>query len=219
VTPDEKFIEEYRPLVGSIAEKLRSRNLRGEKGDLVAAGFQGLLEARDRYDASRGVQFTSFAYYRIRGAMIDWLRAQGAHSRRAWDHIKAAQTADLLGEGLVEARAADPGARTDKTRTAASLDSALGKLTTAFVMSALGCDEATDEHTAERAMIGDQQALAVREAVEALPERERALIQGFYFEERRFDEVAASLGISKSWASRLHVKALELLGKRLRETT
>jgi len=44
-----------------------------------------------------------------------------------------------------------------------------------------------------------------------LPERERALVQGFYFDGRQFDEVAKELGISKSWASRLHAKALDLL--------
>ncbi|PIW01840.1 MAG: RNA polymerase subunit sigma, partial [Deltaproteobacteria bacterium CG17_big_fil_post_rev_8_21_14_2_50_63_7] len=43
-----------------------------------------------------------------------------------------------------------------------------------------------------------------------------ALIMGYYFEDRRFDEVAEELGISKSWASRLHAKALSLLGKQLR---
>jgi RNA polymerase sigma factor for flagellar operon FliA len=52
-------------------------------------------------------------------------------------------------------------------------------------------------------------------ALERLPEREQRMIRGHYFEGRRFDDVAAELGISKSWASRVHAHALDLLRKAL----
>lgn len=215
---DEEFIDEYRPLVAGIARGVCSRGALGvEADDLMAAGYQGLLEARQRYEASRGVRFRTFAYYRVRGAMFDWLRAQGFHSRRAWDQIRQAESADLVGESVAEQRAADPRARTDRKRTAASLEGAVAKLTTTFVMAAVGQDQMEVEPEAEAALIGQQTAAQVRAAIEGLPEREQALLRGFYFENRRFDEVAGELGISKSWASRLHTKALETLKKRLRD--
>jgi len=214
---DDAFVEEYRPLVGSIAQKVsRQLDLRGDSDDLMAAGYQGLLEARTRYDASRGVKFNTFAYYRVRGAMVDWVRRQGFHSRRAWERMRAAEAADLVGESIVDERAADPGARGDRKRTAAALDAALGKVSAAFVMAAVGQDREQTDETPESELLGGEQAERVREAVERLPDRERALIMGYYFEDRRFDEVAEELGISKSWASRLHAKALSLLGKQLR---
>ena len=56
-------------------------------------------------------------------------------------------------------------------------------------------------------------------AAPELPEQERTLVAGHYFEGRRFDEVAASMGLSKSWASRLHTRAVSRLTKRLRAST
>ena len=55
----------------------------------------------------------------------------------------------------------------------------------------------------------------VRGAIAELPEREAELIRRHYLEGDRFDHVAAELGLSKSWASRLHTRAIERLTKRL----
>jgi RNA polymerase sigma factor for flagellar operon FliA len=56
----------------------------------------------------------------------------------------------------------------------------------------------------------------VRAAIEALPEEEAQLVRRHYLEGERFDRVAAELGLSKSWASRLHTRAIGRLSKRLR---
>ncbi|NOY91004.1 MAG: sigma-70 family RNA polymerase sigma factor [Deltaproteobacteria bacterium] len=214
---DDEFVEAHRPLVASIAQKVsRQLDLRGEMDDLLAAGFQGLVEAQGRYDAGRGVKFNTFAYYRIRGAIIDWVRQQGFHSRRAWQRVKAAEAVDLLGESVVQERASDPAARRDRGRTAASLDGAMDKITAAFVMAAVGQDEQTTDQTPESELLGGEQGEALRQAVSRLPDRERTLLLGFYFQDRHLEDVAAELGISKSWASRLHTRALNLLGKQLR---
>lgn len=57
---------------------------------------------------------------------------------------------------------------------------------------------------------------AVRERTDALKDRERALVVGHYVEDRRFDHVASDLGISKSWASRIHTKAVGRLRRALK---
>jgi RNA polymerase sigma factor for flagellar operon FliA len=57
----------------------------------------------------------------------------------------------------------------------------------------------------------------MRNALRELPERERLLVQGHYYDGRQFDEVSAELGISKSWGSRIHAHALDLLRQALVE--
>jgi RNA polymerase sigma factor for flagellar operon FliA len=88
-----------------------------------------------------------------------------------------------------------------------------------------GCEmsEFDDEQlTADEELTVDEQlhelrmVLAVREKTEALSDRARALILGHYVDDRRFDLVAADLGISKSWASRIHTKAVGRLRRSLK---
>tara|TARA_B100001750_G_scaffold241694_1_gene253681 strand:- start:1143 stop:1814 length:672 start_codon:yes stop_codon:yes gene_type:complete len=210
---DEAFVEEYRPLVVSIARKIRTRfELRADLDDLIAYGFAGLLEAKRRYDPTRGVQFNSFAYYRIRGAVIDGVRESGVLSRRAYQNLKAAEAALAIGETVGEERAADPAARGDKARAAATLRDTLTKLSTSWTLAAVGQSEEEQQgETPEAALLSREMKERVRAVVPSLPDRERQLIEGFYFQGRRFDHVAEELGISKSWASRLHHKALARL--------
>lgn len=215
MTSDAEFVEEFRPFVASIALKLRrAMHLDTEIDDLIAEGMRGLLEAKERFDPSRGVQFNTFAYYRVRGAILDSVRHSFKLSRRARQRQVAARAALEIGEAAGEARAADPKARADAQATLTAMQETLAKLTTSFVASAVGQDEAPE--TPEESLLGAESKQRVRDALASLPERERALIVGFYFEGRRFDEVADELGISKSWASRLHTKALDRLRAALR---
>jgi RNA polymerase sigma factor for flagellar operon FliA len=214
VERDREFIEEYRPLVYSIVVKLRARyDLTNDLDDLMAEGYRGLLEARDRYDPSRGVQFNTFAYYRIRGAIIDGVRKSAYVSRRAYTQLRAAEAALAIGEEVGEKRAADPAARADVARTTEALHDTLTKLTAGFLLASIGQDE--EPETPEELLLNEETRTRVQGALASLPERELALVQGFYFDGRRFDEVAEELGISKSWASRLHTKALERLKEAL----
>ncbi len=212
-TGDAAFIEEYRPLVVSTANRVRRElDLVVPLDDLVQFGFEGLLDARKRYDPTRGAQLGTFAYYRIRGAIIDGVRKMAYLPRRAYARLRAAEGADAALEALGEARAADPAARADLARTASDLDDALARVTASFVLAAVGQDEeSARSETAEERLLAAEAAERMKRAVDALPERERALVVGFYFEGRRFDEVAAELGISKSWGSRLHTRALGLI--------
>lgn len=210
--PDDAFIEEYRPFVLSLAHKVRAQlGLTGDLDDLLSAGFEGLLEAQSRYDASRGVKFNTFAYYRVRGAIIDAVRRQGFHSRRAWSRLRAAEATDLVTEHSGDARAADPSSRGDVAKTVRAIDDSLTRITAGFVMAAVGQPEDVPEPTPEENLLSGETAARLRDAVTRLPERERLLVEGYYFGARRFDHVARELGISKSWASRLHTKALDKL--------
>jgi RNA polymerase sigma factor for flagellar operon FliA len=74
----QRLVDANVPFVRSIAAKIKEQLPREiEFDDLVAYGMQGLLEAAERYDGSHGTSFTTFAYYRVRGAMFDGLRGMG----------------------------------------------------------------------------------------------------------------------------------------------
>ncbi len=195
------------PLVKSLARKLRAEmDLNMEMAELEALGRSGLVEAARRFDASRGVQLNTFAYYRIRGAIIDGVRKQGYLSPRAHQARRAAEAADSILESGGESLPADI-----KADAALALaDDILGKLTASYLLAAVGQSESTEE-TALDIFVEAESKQRVRQALDTLPEREKVVVCGMYFEERPLDEIAAQLGVSKSWASRIHSKGLELL--------
>lgn len=201
-------LDEYTPLVRSIVTKLRAEFELPADDDLMAAGYLGLVEADSRFDPTRGVLFSTFAYYRVRGAVIDHVRKSTNLSRRAYARIRFAEAADGVAEEVAQLRADDPSVRTDLAATVATVDETIHKLTAAYVVSCLSQDSDSQMTDAETCLINEEAARRVQRAVESLPDRERALVVGHYFDGRRFDEVAAELGVSKSWASRIHGKAL-----------
>jgi RNA polymerase sigma factor for flagellar operon FliA len=210
--PSDAFVKEYEGFVRSIASRVKNElDLTCEAEDLVAWGFQGLLEAKQRYDASRGVQFNTFAYYRVRGAVIDGVRKMAYLSRRAHQMRKFAEAADDVLEHEAAARSATPEARADVQQTVQAIDDVLGRLTAAFVIASVGQDESSAPEAPDEQLIRADERVRVREIVAKLPEREGIVVRGLYFEGRLLDDIAKDLGISKSWASRIHTKALALM--------
>ncbi len=209
---DDAFVKEHEGFVRNIAGRVRKElDLHCELDDLVAWGFQGLIEARARFDSSRGVQFGTFAHYRVRGAVIDGVRKMAYLSRRAHIARKVAEAADDLLEHEAATRAASPEARADVQQTVQAIDDVLGKLTAAFVIASVGQDDSASPEPADEQLIRADESVRVREAVAKLPEREAKVVRGLYFEGRLLDDVAKELGVSKSWASRIHTKALALM--------
>lgn len=220
--PDKKTVEQLvqngQGLVRSLAMKLKAQlDVTCELDDLIAFGNQGLVQAAGRYDPARGAQFQTFAYYRIRGAIIDGIRAMAYLPRRAHEKLKAAEAQDDVTEAVGEARAASPEARGDVGATVTAIGDTLGRLTASYLMSSVGQGEEDKPDTPEEMLLSAETRARVTKAVATLPDRERALVTGFYLQGRTFEEVAKELGISKSWASRLHTKALDLLKQALDE--
>ncbi len=214
---DDRFIREHEGLVTSIAQRLRGEmELTLAMEDLKGWGFQGLVEARSRFDASRGVQFSTFAYYRVRGAMIDGIRKTGYVSRRAHELAKIAEAADAAAEQVAEDRAGmTPAQRADVQQTAASIDDILARTTAAFVIEAVGQAERERAPGPDELLIAAESRDRVRAAVDTLPEREAKVIRDFYFQGRVLDEIAADFGVSRSWVSRMHTRALGMLRESL----
>lgn len=210
-----RFASEYQGFVRSIAMKVRAElDLNADLDDLIAFGFQGLIEAKGRFDATRGVQFNTFAYYRVRGAVIDGVRKMAYLPRHAHRLRKTAEAMDWALEEAAEARATsgEPASGEDAAEKALrQMDDVLGKLTASFVIAAVGQDEASQSNDAQELLIERESRERVKKALSVLPEREKIVVMGMYFEERSLDDIGAQLGISRSWACRLHTKGLALM--------
>ncbi len=217
---------EALPAVKPIAMRLRRTLGRAaEMDDLISYGQGGLLDAARRYDPERGVPFRAFANYRIRGSMLDGIRQLSHLPRRVHQRLKAFENASAFSEGALEdLNAPPPPGQTPVDRDRRLVEHLAGMATA--IATGLISEPATDEQGSATVMASWQNSPEehssrsqlmerVERAIEGLPEPEAMLIRRHYIEGERFDQVAAELGLSKSWASRLHTRAINRLTKRL----
>ena len=187
--------------------------------ELIALGNAGLAEAAHRFDPSKGASFATFAWYRVQGAIVDGLRRSSNLPRRVWAKLVALRAASeyLEHRGEREVGAAKTGAKPKEGGEAlAEVRDALSAIRTMYVTSLEGMREAgfdmrSDKPNADEQMQEGQLASKLRAALDALPEKERALMTKHYWEGKNLLEAGAELGISKSWASRLHAQAVDRL--------
>lgn len=217
--PEDQFVKEYEGFVRGIALQTRAQlGLDTAVEDLIAFGYQGLLEARQRFDASKGVAFKSFAHYRVRGAILDGVRAMARLPRRAYARLRAAEALDQMSETNAQSQgAAQRPPSTDANLR--SIDTILGRVAAAYTVAVSAEDAAQGAGSPEDALLHEERLSRMRSALEKLPERERHMIEGHYFQGKRFDSLSAELGISKSWGSRVHAHALDLLRQALFESS
>lgn len=188
--------------------------------DLRSFGREGLLQAARSFDESRGVPFRRWANLRIRGAMIDGLRQWGHLPRRVYRELRAIDAADRLQENFDEENGANGANRgTTPEGADARLTSHLTNLAMAMAMGSVSVrDEVevrADGASPEDVVAQAELVARVREVVARLPDAERTLVERHYFGEETLDQAAASLGLSKSWGSRLHARAIERIAREL----
>jgi RNA polymerase sigma factor FliA len=211
-----QLVEQHLSLVQAIARKLKKTlGARIEYDDLVAYGAKGLVEAADRYDARPGVAFTTFAYYRIRGAMFDGLRTMGWYSRADYARYRAEERANEYLQSHADRPAPEGGAgrAADSAEALAAVAQVLSGVAAVHITSLEAASTVADETFASPDVGIDTGRLGtrVRTAVAKLPEKERRLLELYYFEEKTLEEAGGALGLSKSWACRLHARAVDLL--------
>jgi RNA polymerase sigma factor for flagellar operon FliA len=215
-----QLVEKHLSLVQAIARKVKkSLHASVELDDLVGYGAKGLVEAAERFDARHGVAFTTFAYYRIRGSMYDGLRAMGWYSRADYARYRAEERANEYlrnhadREGAAAAEGAPASDRKDQAQTLAEISEILSSVATVHITSLEAAATVPDESLPAPDAAVDSQRMSrrLREAVAALPEKERRLMELYYFADKNLEEAGATLGLSKSWACRLHARAVDLL--------
>jgi RNA polymerase sigma factor for flagellar operon FliA len=196
-----------------------------ELDDLLSFGREGLLDAARRYDESRGVPFRAYANYRVRGAIFDGVRRMSRLPRRVHERLSGLAAMSSASEGALEDLSVPPAPGAGTAEADAALASHLGAMATAMALGMLAPTANDDEgervsvEQAPNPEIAFERAellALVRSAIADLPREEAELVRRHYLEGERFDHVATELGLSKSWASRLHTRALGRLAARLR---
>lgn len=219
----DQLIEQHRSYVRALAIKvMQSFSAQVDLQELIAYGTLGLIEAAQRFDARRGVAFSTFAHYRIKGAIYDGLREMGLFSRSAnaararW----ATNANDLMGAATDDEQAAREGNAPALEDDIAAAQSMIEFLIPAYLLS-LDSDEipeVVDQRALSREQIEQRELIGfVRETLNQLSDDEQQLIASLYFKHVSMTDLAAQLGVTKSWISRLHARAIKHLRERLQE--
>jgi RNA polymerase sigma factor for flagellar operon FliA len=217
----QRLVESCQGLVRSIAWKIHQRMLQYvELDELIAYGQVGLVEAAEQYDPSRQVKFVTYAYYRIRGAIFDGLSKMSWFSRREYH---AGHYERIAGD-LLETCALDAGPDDSLEGDAAWFGHASRTLCVSCLVDDVACDDGGGERGGVAANEGaDPSARAawgelrddLNSRIEELPSEPRELLRIIYHENQSLQTAAERLGISRSWASRLHARTLSRLADAL----
>lgn len=234
-TARERLILHYAPLVTMVAGRVGAGlPSTVEQADLVSYGMFGLIDAIEKYDAERSVKFETYASARIRGAIIDELRAIDWIPRsvrtkaRAVDRAYAElegelrrqpteqEVADRLEMGVGELRAIFTQL---STVNVAALDELLGGGSERGDSLSL-LDTLEDQHAEDPAAtveVAETKVLLAR-AIERLGEREKIVLVLYYYEGMTLAEIGRVLGVTESRISQMHTAAMLRLRTALQES-
>jgi RNA polymerase sigma factor for flagellar operon FliA len=221
-----KLIEQHLPLVKHIVFQVAVHFPRHvERDELARAGALGLVEAARRYDAARGVPFDRFAAQRIRGAILDAVRAAD------WAPRSVRTLARKL-ESVEQRLATELGRVPSSVEMADALGMSrheLSRLQDRLFRSVVlalehEVNDDTDEDLTLVDILCDRSSVEpleelesrelhayLRDAVSLLPERHRLVIVGYFLEGRTSLELARFLGVTESRVSQLRSEALAML--------
>jgi len=227
----DRLILTYAPLVKYVAGRLGSGlPAHVDEGDLVSYGLLGLIGAIERYDPGRDVKFETYAIARIKGAIIDELRAMDwvprsvrsrareieraiaaleAKSGRAPTDEEIAKKVGITVEELEESL-------TDIARSSiAALDELWTVSDGGDQIALIDTVEDTDAPDPQNALSQTEMKEAMADAIARLPEREKLVVTLYYYEELTLREIGEVLGVTESRVSQLHTKAILRLKARL----
>jgi RNA polymerase sigma factor for flagellar operon FliA len=207
------LLREHEALVQRIARDTASRyKLQRFLDDLLAYGRQGLLEAARRYQPDKGAQFSTFAYYRIRGAMLDGCRSMGLCERGARRQVLAQRLFDECQEQRIEQGDAQRGSEWME-----EIDDMVSELGSIYLLTDCAeLDNIPSEQSGPEQVLEQQQTMSLmHRALQELEQTDRRILEQSFFEGLGVEELARREGCSKGWASRLRKAALLELRKKL----
>ena len=228
----EKMIVQYAPLVKYVVGRM-SVSMPGvlSSEDIISYGTVGLIQAVDRYDPSVGVKFETYAIRRIKGAIIDAIRSLQQLSR---DASRRARDLDHAYDDLTQSLGRLPTNREvanhlgmnaeefgqallDSSMSVVSLNNPVGDASGDGDRPSL-LEQIADEDTPGVDAQVERQHLykALVQAIQNLSERDRLVVNLYYYEELTLKEISEVLGVSTSRVSQLHAAAVFKLRAALR---
>jgi RNA polymerase sigma factor for flagellar operon FliA len=227
----DRLILTYAPLVKYVAGRLGSGlPAHVDEGDLVSYGLLGLIGAIERYDPARDIKFETYAISRIKGAIIDELRAldwvpRSVRSRAREIERAIAELEAKLGTAPTDEQIAGKigisvdeleESLTDISRSSiAALDELWSVSGEGDQVSLLDTIEDTTGVRPQEALDENEMREALADAIARLPEREKLVVTLYYYEELTLREIGEVLGVTESRVSQLHTKAILRLKARL----
>jgi RNA polymerase sigma factor for flagellar operon FliA len=221
----EKVIEEFLPVIKHLAYKM-ARGFENDNfvDDLVSAGIIGLLEVMEKYDPSRGAKLNTFAYLRIRGAMIDELRSRDWFPRSA--RAKARKIQEVTRKLEYEM-----GRYPDEEEVAREmnmdLDSYLSMLRSCGNLSVVSIEDMSeavgesrdkvigyvldDDENPERYAEFYEVERILGAEIDRLSERQRMVLTLYYHEDMNMKEIARTLGVTEARVCQIHAQAVNNL--------
>ncbi len=226
----DRLLERYTPLIKYVVERLAvglPRNVDHE--DLMSAGVLGLLDAYEKFDSGKGTKFETYAVWRIKGAVLDQLRALDWASRSVRRKAREVEAStrrldQRLGRAATEEEIAKEAKMSlgeyhrlmDQVRGAVLLS--LDEVRAPEDGDSLGLADLIEDPTTPDmlARIEEEETrLVLLETLNRLPEQERLVVALYYYEHLTLKEIGRALGISESRVSQVHTRAMMRLRLRL----
>jgi RNA polymerase sigma factor for flagellar operon FliA len=219
----DRMVMDHVPLLRHIVGRMSlPRGI--DRDDVLGWGMLGLISAAEGFDSSRGMAFSTYAYSRIRGAILDELRRADALPRgqrealRAVERTTAELTQELGSPPTPEAIAERAGISTESVEeilalARAAIELSLEDDTHSVNLSALLSDPRSDDPVASAQWQEMKELLA--SAIRKLPEPERTVILLYYGEEMLLRDIGDVLGVTESRVSQIHSAAIYRLNREL----
>ncbi|RJR49587.1 MAG: FliA/WhiG family RNA polymerase sigma factor [Desulfobacteraceae bacterium] len=220
----ERLICEYAPLVRTIAGRLGARlPSHVNQDDLHSAGIMGLLDAIEKFDREKGVEFKSYAEFRIRGAMLDELRSMDWVPRSVRRNAKRLQEAyvrvekEKMRPAEDEEVASELGIKIEEFYHLLDETKGMTLLSKEELGDLIGMHDLVEKSSLARSIwaMDPIDSLDLREvqevtakAIEKLPKNEKTVVALYYYEELTMKEIGKIMGYTESRVSQLHTKAV-----------
>jgi RNA polymerase sigma factor for flagellar operon FliA len=219
-----QLIEQYALLAKYVVDRLHLQPMHGiSYDDLIGQAIVGLIEAIDRYDPSRGVKFNTFAYYRIRGAVMDMLRDMDWVPRSL-----RSKSNDII--GTITKLESELGRAPEDKEIAKAMGISIDEFdqivndvggqvlmsldeyvdsgdgdSSVSVGDSLADDPAMNPH---EIIAEDDQRVQLARSIEALPENEKMVVALYYQDGLTLKEIGKVLGVTESRVCQIHSKAI-----------
>jgi RNA polymerase sigma factor FliA len=228
----DRLILTYAPLVKYVAGRLGSGlPAHVDEGDLVSYGLLGLMGAIERYEPDRDVKFETYAIARIKGAIIDELRAMDWVPRSVRSRAREIERAIAELEAKLGTAPTDEQIAAKVGITVEELEESLAEIARSSIaaldelwtvsggdgdqIALIDTIEDADAPDPQRSLSQTEMREAIADAIARLPEREKLVVTLYYYEELTLREIGEVLGVTESRVSQLHTKAILRLKARL----